>query len=143
MTKLTDLEPRFLRYEERLDTWTVVDRQPDRAKGETCESVPHHQVTEMRAFWPFVDSIEMAQGVEFLCPKCFAANGGPVGTHAVVCWSSSRGVPDKATPGPGRWRLVGTSFADLSLMEEPGKSRSVLLEGGCTWHGFVTNGDAA
>ena len=22
-----------------------------------------------------------------LCPKCFAENGGPVGTHSVICWS--------------------------------------------------------
>jgi hypothetical protein len=141
--KLTELEPRFLRYEQRLDTWTVVDRQPDREKGETCESVPHHQVTGMRTFWPIVDTLAAAQGVEFLCPKCFAANGGAVGTHAVICWSRSRGIPDAASPGPGRWRLTGTGFGDLSLMEEPGQSRSVLLLGGCAWHGFVTNGDVA
>ena len=71
----------------------------------------------------------------------FAANGGEVGTHAVVCWSKSRGVPDKATPGPGRWLMRGTGYADLTLDAEPGKSRSVLLLGGCAWHGFVTNGD--
>ncbi len=138
--KLSDLDPRFLRYEKRLDTWTVVDRQP--GPGEDCESVPHHLVTGMREYWPFASGLAEAQGVEFLCPKCFASNNGPVGTHVVVCWSSSRGVPDGATPGPGRWRLVGTDFNDLSLMEEPGKSRSVLLLGGCGWHGFVTNGDA-
>lgn len=130
--KLIELQPRFLRYEKRLDTWTEVDRQP--GPGETAATVPHHVVTAMRAFWPFADGIEDAMGIEFLCPKCFVANGGPVGTHAVICWSSSRGVP-------GRWRLVGTGFNDLSLMEEPGKSRSVLLLGGCAWHGFVTNGE--
>ena len=137
--KLIELSPRFLRYEKRLDTWTEVDRQP--SPGETSESVPHHVVTAMRAFWPFANGIEDAMGIEFLCPKCFSANNGPVGTHVVICWSSSRGVPDDATPGPGRWRLVGTGYHDLSLMEEPGKSRSVLLLGGCAWHGFVTNGE--
>lgn len=139
--RLIDLEPCFLRYEERLDTWTEVDRQP--GPGEDASTVPHHQVTGMKAYFPFVDTIDQAQGVEFLCPKCFAANNGPIGTHAVICWSRSRGVPDSADPGPGRWRLVGTGFHDLSLMEEPGKSRSVQLIGGCAWHGFVTNGDAA
>lgn len=138
--RLTDLEPQFLRYEEKLDTWEVVDRQPN--PGEDLSSVPHHMVTAMRGFWPFVDKIEEAQGIEFLCPKCFAANGGRVGTHAVVCWSSSRGVPDKVAPGPGRWALRGAGYHDLTLDAEPGKSRSVLLLGGCAWHGFITNGEA-
>jgi hypothetical protein len=137
--KLTDLKPQFLRYAERLDTWEVVDRQP--AKGEDASTVPHHQVTGMRSFWPYVQTLKAAQGVEFLCPKCFAANKGEVGTHVVVCWSRSRGVPDKATPGPGRWVLAGTGYADLSLNAEPGQSRSVLLLGGCAWHGFVTGGE--
>lgn len=137
--KLVDLEPRFLRYEEHLDTWTVVDRQPE--PGESCESVPHHEVTGMRAYWPFADNIEQAQGIEFLCPVCFAANNGRVGTHAVICWSRSKGVPDIASPGPGRWVLAGTGYGDLSLNEEPGQSRSVLLLGGCAWHGFITNGE--
>jgi hypothetical protein len=137
--RLTELEPRFLRYEERLDTWTVVDRQPN--PGEDLSSVPHHEVTAMRAFMPYAIGIQDAMGIVFLCPLCFVANHGVVGTHGVICWSSSRGVPETARPGPGRWRLVGTGFHDLSLMEEPGKSRSVQLLGGCNWHGFVTNGE--
>jgi hypothetical protein len=52
----------------------------------------------------------------------------------------SRGVPDDAKPGPGRWSLVGTGFDDLTL-DGDGGSRSVLLLGGCAWHGFVTNGE--
>lgn len=139
--RLVDLEPQFLRYEERLDTWTAVDRQP--LPGESLSSIPHHQVTGMRAYWPYAQGIDDAQGIEFLCPKCFQANGGTGGTHAVVCWSRSRGVPDAAQPGPGRWQLVGTGYHDLTLEAEPGQSRSVALIGGCTWHGFVTNGEAA
>jgi hypothetical protein len=111
--KLTELEPQFLRYEK------------------TAASTVFH----------YVDRIDDAQGIRFLCPKCFQANAGKVGTHGVICWSSSRGVADDAQPGPGRWRLVGTGYGDLSLMEEPGKSRSVLLRGDCAWHGFVTNGE--
>ena len=88
-----------------------------------------------------VDTLAEAQGVRFLCPKCFAEKKSNVGVHGVVCWSKSRGVPDDVQPGPGRWKLVGTGYHDLSLMEEPGKSRSVLLLGGCAWHGFVTNGE--
>lgn len=86
-----------------------------------------------------------AQGVLFLCPKCFTANGGAVGTHSVLCWSRSRGVPDSVRPKPGRWTLQGTSIDDLTLDGDPvGNARSVLLtsDGGCAWHGFVNNGDA-
>lgn len=91
-----------------------------------------------------VATIAEAQGVRFLCPKCFAANGGPVGTHGVICWSRSRGVPDDVRPAPGRWALDGTSIGDLTLnADPPGTARSVqLLGGGCAWHGFVTNGEA-
>ncbi len=84
-----------------------------------------------------------AQGVRFLCPLCFEANGGAVGTHQVVCWSRSRGVPEDATPGPGRWSLDGGSLANLTLNgDPPGTARSVQLLGGCDWHGFITNGRA-
>ena len=92
--------------------------------------------------WRHVDTLAEAQGILFLCPKCFAENGGPVGTHAVVCWSADRGTPTEERPLPGRWALKGTGYADLTLDGEGGKSRSVLLTGpGCGWHGFVTNGE--
>lgn len=91
-----------------------------------------------------VATLAEAQGVKFLCPKCYADNRGPVGTHLVVCWSRSRGIPDDAKPGPGRWMLEGTGLDDLTLNgDPPGNARSVALEGGCAWHGFVTMGDAA
>lgn len=114
--RLTDLEAGFYRYERR-------------PEGE---------------FHVPVERIEDAQGVRFLCPKCFQANGGAVGTHSVVCWSATRGVPPEAQPGPGRWGLAGTGLADLSLVPDvAGQAHSVQLNGGCQWHGFVTNGDAA
>lgn len=93
----------------------------------------------------WVDAMEDAQGVIFLCPKCFAANGGPVGTHSIICWSRSRGNPEERNPKPGRWALRGTSMADLSLDGDApggGGDRSVLLTAGCGWHGFVDDGFA-
>lgn len=112
--RLTELEPKFIRYE--------------------CNG-------NIETFIP-VDSIDQCQGIIFLCPKCFADNNGPVGTHSVICLSRSRGVPDDATPGPGRWAIEGTGFHDLTLNGDPPNSaRSVLLQGGCAWHGFVTNGE--
>jgi hypothetical protein len=90
--------------------------------------------------WRMVPAIAEATGISFLCPRCFETNAGPVGTHRIICWSRSRGVPDGAEPGPGRWQLLGSSFEDLTLDAEPGKSRSILLTSGCSWHGYITAG---
>lgn len=137
--RLTDLEPRFLRYETRIET-----QQRHKADG-YMEQQGHIHTDECWepwtgpvAYWTFVDTITEAQGIEFLCPKCFGSGG----QHAVVCWSRSRGVPDDASPGPGRWTMEGTGYHDLTLNgDPPGNARSVLLMGGCAWHGFVTNGE--
>ena len=96
-----------------------------------------------RGSFHHVGSIAEAQGVMFLCPLCYGSNNGERGTHSVICWSRSRGVPDDIDPKPGRWVLAGTGLDDLTLDAEPGQSRSVLLLGGCNWHGFVTAGEAA
>ena len=89
-----------------------------------------------------IDNITEAQGIEFLCPKCFTQNGGRVGTHMVICWSRTRGTPENFTPGPGRWQMVGTGYADLSLVGE-GSSSSVKLLSGCEWHGTVAGGQVS
>lgn len=114
MPSLIELKAKFMRVEDRPDG---------------------------RVFAPAL-SIAEAHGVRFLCPKCFVANGGAVGTHQVICWSETSGAPADVAPGPGRWRMVGTSIEDLTLDCEPGRTRSVQLNGGCDWHGFVTNGAA-
>lgn len=129
--RLTELEPQFVRYEVRT--------HPD---PRDVDSPVIRQPGDQYVVFPYVDTLEQAQGVDFLCPLCFVANGGPVGTHHVLCWSRSRGVPDDGKPGPGRWLMVGTGYHDLTLEAEPGQSRSVLLTGsGCGWHGFITNGE--
>lgn len=89
------------------------------------------------AVYERVDSIAEADGVRFLCPKCYKANGGSQGTHGIICWQPGK-VPDDARPGPGRWTFHGTGLADLTLRA---KSSSVQLVGGCEWHGFVENGE--
>jgi hypothetical protein len=87
-----------------------------------------------------VELLSEADGVWFLCPKCFATNQGKVGTHSVLCFFEGR-VPDWVQPNPGRWNPVGTGLNDLTFV--PGKkTQSVQLLGGCNWHGFVTNGSA-
>jgi hypothetical protein len=94
--------------------------------------------------WQEVQTIELAQGVQFLCPKCFVEGGkGAIGCHSILCWSRSAGAPEDIRPRPGRWKMDGTGLADLTLNAEvPKGARSVLLIGGCGWHGFVTNGVA-
>ena len=82
-----------------------------------------------------VDRLVDAQGLDMLCPKCWAANGNSaVGTHHVRVWFAGRGVGDAELPKPGRWVVSGLGFVDLTL------SPSILLTSGCGWHGFVTVG---
>lgn len=91
------------------------------------------------------DHMREAHGVMFLCPKCFHDNKqSPIGVHSVICWSKSAGTPADREPGPGRWKMTGHSLDDLSLDAEPGSNgaRSVALQGGCGWHGFVNYGVA-
>lgn len=105
--KLTDLEPQFLKI-----------------------TVPSK---EQR----YVDSIAEADGVMFLCPKCYVEHGhSAIGTHQVLCWALH--VPLTESPGPGRWELVGTGYADLTLRAG---SSSVALTDGCAAHFFVQNGE--
>lgn len=91
-----------------------------------------------------VDNLIDADGIDFLCPKCFAANGNSnVGTHHVICWFVGK-VADDLSPGPGRWTPEGTSLDDVTFIPSAGRSHSVLLLGdeGCKWHGYVSNGSA-
>ena len=82
------------------------------------------------------DALLQAQGVRFLCPVCYTKNNGPVGTHQVLCWFAGTGVPDSEFPKPGRWKVTGTGFEDLTLHP------SVHLSGpGCGWHGWIKNGE--
>ncbi len=105
--RLTELEPIFLRVAER---------------GE-------------RAVFKHVSTIEEAHGLRFLCPKCYQANGGPKGTHSVICWTPQAPLDDKSAGG-ARWPMSGTGYLDLTL------TPSIQLLGGCHWHGFITNGEA-
>jgi hypothetical protein len=86
----------------------------------------------------FVENIGDADGVSFLCPKCFEQNGGPAGTHSVICWQPH--VPETTYPIPGRWKFEGTDLEDLTLVMG---SSSVLLASppGCGAHFYVRVGE--
>lgn len=106
------------------------------------EESPAHPTGQSET-WVDEPSLDQAHGIRFLCPKCWAERGGAIGTHSVVCWFEGR-VPDDALPGPGRWTPSGTGIDDLTFV--PGNLHhavSVALIGGCGWHGFVKDGDAA
>jgi hypothetical protein len=89
---------------------------------------PHH--------FKWVDELAGADGIEFLCPLCFTANAGPVGTHVVICWRPH--VLQTVHPIPGRWEFQGRGYEDLTLVAG---SSSVLLTKGCCAHFFVRNGE--
>ncbi len=86
--------------------------------------------------WTTDSSPQDADGIQFLCPKCFSDNKGPMGTHMIICWKPH--VPQTFYPVPGRWNIVGNSYDNLSLVAG---SSSVLLTGGCKAHFFVRNGE--
>ncbi len=122
--------------------------------------VGHYTDRDAQRSYRRVRTLRQAQGVMFQCPKCAEGKvhvasragrrGFARGAHYVICWFRNPRewppVPDTAEPGPGRWwvEASSTGLADLTFGHgEPSLPKSVLLTGGCGWHGFVTNGDAA
>jgi len=102
--------------------------------------------------------VDGVQGILFQCPKCAEGlergeetdEDGTVrhfvrGAHSILCWFTNpvnaERVPDDADPKPGRWTFSGTSIDDITFIGPA--AASVLLTGGCGWHGFVNNGEAA
>lgn len=106
--KLLDLEPRFLK------------RTPK--DGQEIHT--------------YVETVEEADGVLFLCPLCFQTNNGSIGTHSVLCWRPN--VPKEINPSPGRWDFQGSGYHDLTLVAG---SSSILLTSGCKAHFFVSRGE--
>jgi hypothetical protein len=122
--KLVELEASFVRR---------VMEHCARGPSDTCNIV--HDGPVDHETWPEA-SFADADGVFFLCPKCFLANHGDVGTHSVMCWRPR--VPADVAPKPGRWEFQGTGLHDLTLVAG---SSSILLTGpGCGAHFFIRNG---
>ncbi|EKD22712.1 MAG: hypothetical protein ACD_84C00001G0004 [uncultured bacterium] len=129
--RLSELKPQFIRYEvgiaskhhgRKLDDGTI-------QWGGFPVDMKRH-----------VDDIADAQGVYFLCPKCFIKNNGPKGTHICEVTFRNKGVLDNQgthnTNGiPVRWNVTGNDFNDITT------TPSVLIQSGCGWHGFITNGE--
>jgi hypothetical protein len=135
--RLTELEPRFVRYFDRVEPrdFAVGDQSTWHARG--CPS-ERRVVTVHYCKW--VETLAEAQGIEFLCPVCFAKNRGAIGTHLCEVSFDGRGVkPGQGSHTekglPSRWTVSGTGLADLTLMP------SIKLSGGCAWHGYITRGE--
>ncbi len=133
---VSELEPEFIRYETRTETWDQIDGDPAtwRERGE-----PTKPVTGPRQYQIPVKDFAEAQGVMFKCPLCAQAKGQLPGVHMVQVTFSNRGVTDEQgchnTDGkPTRWEAKGSNFSDLDCKP------SVQLEGGCNWHGYVDHG---
>jgi hypothetical protein len=87
-----------------------------------------------------VDTIAEAEGLLFVCPVCYKAEGNTtVGAHSIICWRPS--VPQNIDPKPGRWEFVGTSLDDLTLTAAA--SSIFLTVPGCGAHFYIRNGEIA
>lgn len=90
-----------------------------------------------------VASLAEADMIDFLCPACFAKNGGAKGTHMVMVSFAGRNIPDEAgtrdsTGKPSRWTIAGgSSIDDLVLTPSILLNASSPPDQGCHWHGFV------
>lgn len=120
MPRLRDLEAEFVHRYERPATAEELALNP--------------QIPTVKGFRR-VETLAEADGIWFLCPKCFADNKGAVGTHMVAVPFPN--APDGAylRDVNGRWPkwqvTGGATLDDLQL------SPSIQLLGGCNWHGWV------
>ena len=127
--KLIELEPFFIRYETRVESYEVVSGDPDtwNQRGR-----PVIVTTGPRQYSHVVDSMNQAQGIRFYCPKC----------RNLLCevTFANRGVSDSqgthnSKGEPSRWDVSGNDFSNLTVRP------SILIEeASCGWHGYITDG---
>jgi len=138
-----DLDATFIRREVRVEARIFIKAEAIAAnpRGPFTDDDRYEKIDDVEHLL-FVDTLAEADGVMLLCPKCHATNGGPIGTHRVICWFVGK-VPDDVDPKPGRWTPRGTGLHDLTFVPSAGRTESVLLTGGCGWHGFIVDGNAS
>jgi len=130
--RLADLNPEWVRWEDRIETCTRVLGDPLAWRpGDPVETY-----LGPRTYIPSVSTLAEAQGIVFDCPVCTSPG------HSIQVAFRDRGVLDHhGTRGkdgkPTRWQVVsGTGFHDLTL------SPSIDLtpwKPTC-WHGHIKNG---
>lgn len=138
--RLADLEPEFIRWEDRVTTTQRVRPEFNTGTPEGMEawraagypSEPHTgPVTHLLR----VETLAEAQGVEFNCPRC--ASG-----HRIAVAFAGRGVLDHQgtrdkNGRPTRWQVSGTGLHDLTLSPSVDCTPS---NPNC-WHGHIRNGE--
>jgi hypothetical protein len=135
---LRDLNACFIRREVRVEPYRRVRAEVYAARPlGPFEEGDIEEVVGDVVYLQTVDSLTEADGLFYLCPKCFAANGGPIGTHSVLNWFVGH-VADDVDPKPGRWVPSGSGI-DIITFIGPAAA-SVLLTSGCKAHYFVRNG---
>lgn len=133
---LTQLEAYFIVYREAPARGKFVKSDISPTKGNWVDSDFEERDYIQQSMY-HVDTLAEAQGILFLCPLCYAKNGGAKGTHLCQVTFSGRGVLDHqgchgTDNKPTRWEVAGgTGLADLVC------TPSIQLIGGCNWHGFV------
>jgi hypothetical protein len=101
------------------------------------ELEPQFLKIESDTLFRHVDTIGEADGIAFVCPLCLRNQQmSRPGVHSVICWQPR--VPQTIPPTPGRWSFSGTGYEDLTLTAG---SSSILLQGGCGAHFWITNGE--
>lgn len=88
-----------------------------------------------------VKTLAEADGVQFICPKCFKEDPDAEYPHEVTLWFSSIGKLSEKIQGHPGWNKSGSSLEDLTFV--PPGAVSVLIKARCCWHGFVKNGTAS
>lgn len=138
MPTLRELEGQLLRCKiERTEEKDAEGRWVWR--DENGEPVMWSSGKNERTVFEHVERVSDAHGVRFLCPKSFAKNGGPKGTHSVYVFFT--GSPYAGTNSAGqevRWQASGQTLDDLQLSPSILEQDDGLPEKWrCGWHGFV------
>ncbi len=105
--------------------------------GEDGKPTYGSKTSQERTCFEPVETVAEAHGVRFLCPKSYAKNGGPKGTHSVyIFFQGSPHAGHNLAGQEVRWTVAGgTTLDDLSLT--PSIQEQDEGKDPCNWHGFV------
>lgn len=141
MPSLRELEGQLLRCKTEATSERDAENRPvwRDSEGHAHMWGPPGGKMERMVFEP-VERVADANGVRFLCPKSFAKNCGPKGTHSVYIFFAGSPYAGHNNAGQEvRWNVIGGStLDDLQLSPSIQEQDDGLSpERQCNWHGFV------